>query len=711
MFTFYYEDHYKKQKEITDVKKIEQLKKSEKIKTNLSSSELISKEIGSNLKDPLSIILIQLLVVLGLSRIFSLLFKRIGQPSVIGEIFAGIALGPSLLGLFFPELSSIIFPKESLIHIKVLSQIGLVVFMFIIGMELDVSILRKQASSAIFISHTSIIFPYSLGVILAYFLFDKYAPEGISFLSFGLFMGIAMSITAFPVLARIIQEKGLSKSNLGVLAITCAAVDDISAWCILALIIAIVHAGTVSLAIFTILITLLFILLMLFLIQPLLNRMSKVYVTKEIIGKGVLSSLLFIMISSSLFTEGIGIHALFGAFLAGVIMPTHTKLRSVLTEKFEDFSMIILLPLFFAYTGLRTKFSLLNEWHHWVICLVIIIVATIGKLVGSMFAARYVGNSWKDSYAIGVLMNTRGLMELIVLNIGYDLGVITPTIFVMMVIMALVTTFATGPLLNLLLKKQEVDIEVSTNPSPILIAFGPTAAGVSLLKLASGILGKNGHIAALHLSPIPENLSISDKEQNKTIFTALDNLAEEKKIHLNKIYKFSDDIVKEISITSKKEQSNLVLMGASKRIFGGNMLGGKVESVLNEVDSTIGIFLDNRLEEIKSVGIFYSDPIESHALYDIASLIYKSSTQKIEIINDSNSDPDRRLIKEHFGKQLPLIQFWELNKKKMNSYSLAIIGYKHWLEIQKSIEKRVLFLGEREEWIPTIHLPILIIRG
>jgi Kef-type K+ transport system membrane component KefB len=707
---FYPNERYKNEKEITDPKKIESLQKIEKSKVNLSIFELIKKEVSQNLRDPLSVVLIQIVIILIFSRMFSLIFKRMGQPSVIGEIFAGIALGPSLVGFLFPEFSNLFFPKESLGTIKILSQIGLLVFMFIIGMELDVNILKKQASSAIFISHMSIIFPYALGVVLALFLFEEYAPEGVSFLSFGLFMGIAMSITAFPVLARIIQERGLSRSNIGVIAITCAAVDDITAWCILAVIIAIVNAGTLAIAFFTLFVTLFFVGGMLFYIQPLLNRMSKVYVSKEIIGKAVITSLLLIVLISALFAEGIGIHALFGAFIAGVIMPTDTKLRQVLTEKFEDFSMIFLLPLFFAYTGIRTKIGLLNEWHHWVICFLIISVATLGKLVGSMLASRYIGNSWRDSFAIGVLMNTRGLMELIVLNIGYDLGVISPKIFVMMVIMALVTTFITGPLLSLILKDNIEELTTNERISPILIAFGPTQAGVSLLKLAYGILGKNSNISALHLSPIPENLSSLQKEIPKFIFEPLEEIAELKKINLHKIYKYSDDIVKEISTASKTEQSSIVLMGAAKRVFGQNILGGKVEKVLSDIDCTVGIFLDKNLEELKSVGVFYSDPIEFHALLDISSLIYKQ-TGRIEIIQDSEKEPDRKLIKEHFGKQIPISSFYELNKKKMSSFSLVIIGYKHWLHIEENLEKRILFLGEREDFIPSIHIPILIIRG
>lgn len=708
-------ERYKIHKEITDPKKLEQIKKLEADAqaSNETLLESFLKEIRKNLKDPLSVVLLQVVVVLLFARFFSMIFKKLGQPSVIGEIFAGIALGPSFVGLLFPEFSQILFPKESFGYLKILSQIGLLIFMFIIGMELDVSVLKKKASSAIFISHASIIFPYTLGVLLSLYLFEEFAPQGVSFLSFGLFMGIAMSITAFPVLARIIQERGLTKSPLGIMAITCAAADDISAWCILAVIIAVVNAGTVYIAIITLLISVFFIAIMILLIQPLLNRMSKVYITKEIIGKGVLTALLLIVIASAIFAEGIGIHALFGAFLAGVVMPTNTKLRNVLTEKFEDFSTIFLLPLFFAFTGLRTKIGLLNDFYLWGICFLIILVATVGKLVGSMLASRFTGMSWRDSFSIGVLMNTRGLMELIVLNIGYDLGIISPTIFVMMVIMALVTTFITGPLLKFSVKIEELekqDLHIATT-SPILITFGPTSAGVSLLNLASGISGKNGTIAALHLSPVPENISISDTNIDAGFFAPLESLAKEKKIKLNKIFKVSDEIPKEISATVRKEQSSLVLMGAAKRVFGDNVLGGKVESVLSELECTVGVFLDRNLNEIKSVVVFYSDPIEANSLFNIASQIYKASTEKIFLVNDTDTEPDRRLIKEHFGKVIPIIPSWEMNPKKISSHSLAIVGYKHWNDIQKNPEKKLLFAGDRQDFLPDINIPILILRG
>ena len=403
-----------------------------------------------NLIHPLPVLLLQIIVIVVVARLFGFLFSKIKQPAVIGEIVAGIVLGPSLLGLLFPQLSHFLFPAASLGNLKFMSQVGLILFMFVIGMELDTGIIGKQAYGAVIISHASIIIPYALGMSLAFFLYREFASETVSFLSFALFMGIAMSITAFPVLARIIQGKGLTKTNLGALAITCAAADDITAWCILAAVIAIVKAGSPASALFTITIALCYVLVMLFAVKPLLKKLGNIYAKSESVKRPVMAFVFMILLLSAYCTEVIGIHALFGAFLAGVIMPAELDFRKMVIDKIEDVSVVLLLPLFFVFTGLRTQIGLLGNTHLWAVCGWITLTAVTGKVGGSALAARIVGQSWKDSLSIGALMNTRGLMELIVLNIGYDLGILSPEIFTMMVLMALATTFMTGPALDLI---------------------------------------------------------------------------------------------------------------------------------------------------------------------------------------------------------------------------------------------------------------------
>lgn len=405
-----------------------------------------------NLQHPAGILLFQVTIIIIFARIFGWLSKKIGQPSVVGEIIAGIVLGPSLLGLFLPDISNFVFPGKSLVNLQVLSQIGLVLFMFVVGMELNLKVLKNKAHEAVVISHASIIVPFAAGIGLAYFIYSSFAPEGILFTSFSLFLGISMSITAFPVLARIIQERGIHKTKLGAIVITCAAVDDITAWCLLAAVIAIVKAGSFVSSIFTILLAVGYVLFMIKAVRPYLKRVAESYKTEKGYRKSAVAIYFIVLLASSFLTEVIGIHALFGAFMAGVIMPSSPRFRSMFIDKIEDVALVLLLPLFFVITGLRTQIGLLDTPYLWGVTCLIILVAVFGKFAGSAFAARYVGQSWKDSLTIGSLMNTRGLMELVVLNIGYDLGVLSAEVFSMMVIMALVTTFMTGPLLNLINK-------------------------------------------------------------------------------------------------------------------------------------------------------------------------------------------------------------------------------------------------------------------
>jgi len=407
-------------------------------------------QVIHNVKSPLGLLLLQIITILLVSKFFGVIIGKIRQPSVIGEMIAGIVLGPSILGFIFPEFSSFLFPKSSLNNLQFLSQIGLAFFMFIIGMELDLSKLKNKAHNALVISHASIIFPYFLGVLVSYFIYEQFAPSNVSFLSFALFMGIAVSITAFPVLARILQERNLTKTSLGAMVLTCAAADDVTAWCILAAVIAIIKAGSIISAVFTIFLAVAFVLFMAYIVRPWIKMISNKYASTEQLSKTLMILVFFIMLFSAFVTEAIGIHALFGAFLAGVIMPQNAKFKSVVANKIEDVSVLLLLPIFFAFTGLRTQISLLNEGHLWLTCGIIIFIAVLGKFAGSTFAAKSVGISWKDSLSIGALMNTRGLMELIVLNIGYDLGILSPSIFAIMVLMALVTTFMTGPSLDLI---------------------------------------------------------------------------------------------------------------------------------------------------------------------------------------------------------------------------------------------------------------------
>ncbi|MGA3170801.1 MAG: cation:proton antiporter [Chthoniobacteraceae bacterium] len=404
-----------------------------------------------NAANPAPRLFLQLLVIIGVSHLAGSAFARCGQPAVIGEMVAGILLGPSVFGLIEPGAFQFVFPPSSMGALQLFSQIGVCLFLFSVGMDLDVSHVRKNIQTTVVVSHASIVIPYFLGMALALLLYRGFAQPGASFLSFALFMGISMSITAFPVLARILQERNLSRTALGAAAIACAAVDDVTAWSLLAIVVAVARAASVPAAGCILLLSLLFVALMLFAIKPRLPRWlgGADALEQAEPGKGRLAVVVMVVLLSSLATEVIGIHALFGAFLAGAIMPAAGCFRDKLRVRVESFSSVLLLPLFFAFTGLRTQFGLLHGAQAWLICGGIILVATLGKLGGGSLTARLTGMPWREALQLGALMNTRGLMELIALNVGYDLGILSPRIFTMLVVMALVTTAMTGPLLTL----------------------------------------------------------------------------------------------------------------------------------------------------------------------------------------------------------------------------------------------------------------------
>lgn len=390
-------------------------------------------------------ILLQLIVILIVVQIFGYLSGRIGQQWVIGEILAGLALGPSLLGALFPGLKASIFPASAMPTLQTLGEIGLVLYMFSLGTRLDTHLMLRQSRSAVVVSLSGTILPLIMGGTLAYFLYPSLAGHKATLISFVLLVGTAMAITAFPVLARLLAEKNMLGARVGTLALTCAAIGDALAWCLLAFVVAIIHATGLTSAVLTIGLTLLFIGFMFAVVRPLLA-----YADRRIPSKQVLVALnLILLMLSAYFTNAIGIHPVFGAFLMGIILPRRTtyieQVRSL-----DQVNNILFLPLFFVFSGLRTQIGLIGAPQLWLICLLVLLIACVGKILGSMLPVRWMGEPWKESLTLGVLMNTRGLVELIVLNIGLDLGVLSPTLFAMLVIMALVTTMMASPLLPLL---------------------------------------------------------------------------------------------------------------------------------------------------------------------------------------------------------------------------------------------------------------------
>jgi Kef-type K+ transport system membrane component KefB len=677
-----------------------------------------------NIVNPLPVLLLQIITIIAFARIFGFLCKKIGQPAVIGEIIAGIVLGPSLLGLVSPEISSFIFPPESLNSLQFFSQIGLILFMFIVGMDVDLKVLGRKAPEAFVVSHASIIIPFSLGMVLAYYIFTSFAPAGVTFLSFALFIGISMSITAFPVLARILRERGMMKTRLGALAITCAAIDDISAWCLLASLIAIVKAGSFVSSLYTILLSIVYVLFMFLIVRPFLRRFGDIFNSKEGISKAVVAVFLITLLGSSYLTEIIGIHALFGAFIAGLIMPPNIKFRSILIEKIEDITLIVFLPIFFVISGLRTEIGLLNSPWLWEVTGIVILIAVAGKFAGSALSLRFVKQSWRESLIVGALMNTRGLMQLVVLSIGYDLGVISPEIYTIMIIMALVTTLMTGPALDAINKflPEKITLPEETGKPlryRILISFGNPDNGRVMLRLVNGLVRKNPEsaiITALHLSPSNDLHKYNVEEYERASFRPVLKEAGELNLKIERIFKASQDIERDIIETANSGGFDLLIAGKAHSLYEGSILGkfiqiisritnpgrlygtlkgeeklfhrsvfdGQTRRLLKSVKIPMGVLIDNGITEIETIIIpVYS--AEDISIFGLAERFLSNCEAKAIIIDGHN------LINQ--------------NEDLNNVYDTMLYSYHNRIELISSVknpvdrdQKNILVLVSLDGW-------------
>ena len=690
-----------------------------------------------NLTHPLAILLVQIITILFVARFFGWVCRKIGQPTVVGEMIAGIVLGPSLVGMLFPEYSALLFPKESLGNLQFLSQIGLILFMYVVGMELDLSVLKNKAKDAVIISHASIIIPFTLGLGLAYFIYEQFAPAGVEFSSFGLFLGIAMSITAFPVLARIVQERGLHRTRIGALVITCAAADDVTAWCILAAVIAIVKAGSFVSSLYIMGLAIIYVMLMLKVVKPFLKRIGDLYSHKENVTKPVIAIFFLTLLISSYTTEVIGIHALFGAFMAGAIMPESMRFRSIFIEKVEDVSQVMLLPLFFVFTGLRTQIGLLDDPSMWKICGLIIAVAVVGKFVGSALTARFVGQNWRDSLTIGALMNTRGLMELIVLNIGYDLGVLSTEIFSMMVIMALATTFMTGPALDLIgyiynRNKNYIPAEIrQVSKFKVLVSFDSPEGGKTLLNLANAFVRKmkgNAMVTAMHILPSSEihtfNLEEYEKESFKPILAEADELGQK----VTTLFKASTDMDSDIATVANKGEFDLVLIDIGRSIFEGTLLGkilgfttriinpesllntftGKeklfenspfderTQHILSKTEAPVGILVDKDFKSTDRVFVTIFDEADGFLIEFAQKLISNVGSQVTvldadgAIKNNSEIKESIRIIEHNVPNHIKLLTQRKMEKEFLQEQDLMIISVESW---KKLVESRSTWLN------------------
>lgn len=684
-----------------------------------------------HIQSPISILLLQIIAILITCRLFGWLFQKIGQPTVIGEIVAGIVLGPSILGHLLPDVSGFLFPLESLANITILSQFGLILFMFAIGMELDIGEVRKKLKETILISHTSTIVPFFFGMLTAYYVYDTYAHKDTPFLSFALFIGIAMSITAFPVLARIIQEKGLTKTHLGTISLASAANGDITAWCVLAIVIAIAQAGSMLSATYNILFSVLYIAFMFVAVRPFLKMIGHVYHNKEVIDKALVAFMFLLLIISSYLTEILGLHALFGAFIAGVVMPGNIKFRKIMTEKVEDVSLALFLPLFFVSTGLRTEIGLLNTPELWWMCGVFILVAIVGKFGGAMFSARFVGESWKNSLYIGALMNTRGLMELVVLTIGYEMKILPPSIFVMLVLMTLVTTFMTTPLVSFIkfcFRTREKIIEHKyaeqiEGTFKVLLSFGRAGNGQIMLDVAHQMFARRKNkldLTALHLTVGSDVNPLHTDNFEEVSFGPILYGAKKLGIQIHTQYEVSNNAGQDICDIVNNEGYDFLLVGAGismsnqpddiaanqyrtsfynryfKRFkapeswfYPGALLKDKTKVFIRQSNCDVGVFVNRGFIKASNVIVIINSE-EDLFLLDYTSTLLKTTHGSVSIMDrTSSTTPGSEQIREAINlfcpdtKQVVLLQEKDMTPDLLSGFNFMLISYNTWEDVSE----------------------------
>ncbi len=694
--------------------------------------------VSENIAHPFAMLLLQIAAIIAVARLFAFLFAKLGQPSVIGEIVAGIVMGPSVVGYWLPGAFGFLFPSGSLENLHLLSQIGLVLFMFVIGMELDLGVLRGRLHSALVISHTSIVIMFALGALLAHRLYLGFAPPTVGFQSFALFMGIAMSITAFPVLARIIQERGLTRTRLGSMALATAASDDVTAWCLLAAVIAIVKAGSVASAGYTIAAAALYVSVMLLVLRPFLKRLGEVHGERRTMGRPLVAGMVLVMLGSAWATEAIGIHPLIGAFLAGAVMPQNLAFRRVLMAKLEDVSVVLLLPLFFVFTGLRTRIGLLTNEHLWWTCALVVAVAVAGKSLAAAIAARVTGHDWKESLSIGALMNTRGLMELVVLNIGYDLGVINAELFAIMVIMALLSTFMTGPVLGLIERvfRKPSASDATAAPAPgwrVLLSFGQPESGRRALRLVRQLVGddpSSAAVTALHVTPSNDVNPIDSAGFEREGFKPVLKEAQRLELGVRTEHHVSGDVGADILRTANAGAYDLLLVGAGKPLLKGTFLGDllgfttrvidptkligsltgkesllpaddqldpKVRQLIEEAQCSVGVFMDKGFAQADRILLPLGAPGDLFLLHYAERFLQggRRSLTLLDVAGLTQRDPSFRNGVQHLqqlaGDRLDTAHGRSLDAQVLAQHDLLLTSYKGW---SRWAESRAPWLNE-----------------
>lgn len=596
----------------------------------------------------------QIAIVLLAARLVGWVFRLIRQPQVVGEMAAGILLGPSFLGWVAPGLFATIFPAGSLGYLNSISQIGLLLFMFLVGLEFNPKLIRGRGHTALVTSHVSIVAPFFLGSLLALYLYPRLSDSSVSFVGFALFMGAAMSVTAFPVLARILTERNLLRTRVGAIAIACAAVDDVTAWTILAVVVAIVRSDVVDKPLWlTLLGTGIFLAVMLFGVRRGLRWLETFYHNRGRLTQDILAIILFLLLAATWTTEWLGIHALFGAFALGVVMPKEPGFVHDVTEKLEDVTVVFLLPLFFAYAGLNTSVLLLSGGEMWIQMGLILLVAVAGKFGGSTIAARGTGLNWREAGAIGILMNTRGLMELVILTIGLELGVISPALFTMMVLMALTTTFMTTPILEWLypvrlFREAEIPDEDGDREFTVLLPVSLPASGPGLLDAAAALTpaGRSPRVFALHLERTSER-SFTRLDPNRVpshdeVLRPLLARARERGLSVRPLSFLSHDIARDILAVAYARRVDLVLLGWHKPILGRDILSGTVGDVLRRGPANVAVLVEREARPWRRVLALYADPATDGTILEMANRVSANGADVtvLRVVSRENAPPD-----------------------------------------------------------------------
>ncbi len=610
-------------------------------------------------------LLLQIASILAVSRIMGMVFARLRQPQVIGEMLAGIMLGPSLLGWVSPATYSQLFPLDTIQYLDALAQVGVVLFLFLVGLEFDPNSVRQRGRSAIVISASSILVPLGMGMGLTYLIRDLFdESHRANLLPSALFMGAAISVTAFPVLARILAERNLQRTPLGAIALTAAAINDVMAWVMLAVVVALSGGGgettepLVKLGWVAV-----YVAAMLLVIRPLLKRIERIYNATGRLSHTVVSLIFLVLLISSAATDKIGIHALFGAFVAGFIMPKGTEFVRSLNARLEDFTIVFLLPIFFAYAGLKTDLTGVIATDRVGYTLLIIVVACAGKIIGTGGAALLCGQNRRDALALGVLMNTRGLMELIILTVGLQLQVINSTIYGMMVVMALVTTGMTAPLLAWINRGGVPDAERPDQDDKIFSVLIPVSrpeSGGTLLEIASYVSGndpRHSRLVAVHLDRMSGADLYGGVHTGLAHPGTLESLAplmEEsvrRGIKVEPLSYFSRDIASDIARVARSINSDLVLIGPHTPVFAKALLGGVVHRVMTGTDCNVGVFIDRGFSTPKRILVPFLNSTHDRLAIDLAGRIARTTGAQITIVHvsgNSNLDSSKQMVERTY---------------------------------------------------------------